>query len=448
MKLAINEAYSWFTRLVWGPDLRQQSTPRKVVVFIARVLHMLVRELLGGQLNLRAMSLVYTTLLSLVPLLAVSFSVLKEIGVHNLIEPMLIKFLKPLGPEGAGLAGKIVSFVDNIEAGVLGSVGVVLLVYTVIALLQKIESAFNFVWQVEHLRPIIRRISSYLGVVIIGPVLLFIATILSSDIAQRLIAIKPFTEVLLSAGELLPYFLVCLAFTIIYVLIPNTRVQVRAALVGGVIAGIVWKFTGWGFSVFIASSSKYAAIYSSFAIFILLLIWLYMNWLILLVGSQIAFFVQYPKYMTLHREQLVLSNRLRERLAIQIMYLVACESYHERSPWSLDALVEKLDLPRESVQRILLILLEYDYLAEVAGEDPPVYLPAHAIDTTRLADMLDDVRRAGENRFLNNKQLKPIPIADRVLLELDAVCREKTGNRTLKDLVLAGEGDSVREVWP
>jgi len=438
---AINEAYSWFARLVWEPDPGQQSTPRKVVVFIARVLHMLVRELLGGQLNLRAMSLVYTTLLSLVPLLAVSFSVLKEIGVHNLIEPMLIKFLKPLGPEGTGLAEKIVSFVDHVEVGVLGSVGVVLLIYTVIALLQKIESAFNFVWQVEHLRPIVRRVSSYLGVVLVGPVLLFVATVLSSDIAQRLIAIKPFTEVLHSAGELLPYFLVCLAFTIIYILIPNTRVQVRAALVGGVIAGIVWKFTGWGFSVFIASSSKYAAIYSSFAIFILLLIWLYMNWLILLVGSQIAFFVQYPKYMTLHREQLALSNRLRERLAIQIMYLVACEFYHGRAPWTLDALIEKLDLPRESVQRILLVLIEYGYLTEVADEDPPVYLSTHAIDATRLADLLNDVRRAGENRFLNNQQLKPIPSADQVLLEIEAVCREKTGNRTIKDLVLAGEGE-------
>ncbi|MGB7930755.1 MAG: YihY/virulence factor BrkB family protein [Gammaproteobacteria bacterium] len=440
MKLAIKQAYSWFTRLVWEHDLRQLSIPRKVVVFIARVLHMLVRELLGGQLNLRAMSLVYTTLLSLVPLLAVSFSVLKELGVHNQIEPMLYNFLKPLGPEGAGLAEKIVSFVDNVEVGVLGSVGVVLLIYTVIALMQKIESAFNFVWQVEHLRPIVRRISSYLSVVLIGPVMLFIATVLSSDIARHLVAIKPFAAVLLSAGEWIPYLLVCLTFAFVYILIPNTRVQVRAALVGGVIAGIVWKFTGWGFSVFIASSSKYAAIYSSFAIFILLLIWLYMNWLILLVGSQIAFFVQYPKFMTLNREQLVLSNRLRERLAIQIMYLVACDYYHDRSPWSLEALVEKLDLPRESVQRVVSILVEYGYLAEVAGEVLPVYLPEHAIENMRLADMLADVRRAGENRFLNSQQLKPIRIADRVLLECEAVCRETTGDRTIKDLVLAGNG--------
>jgi membrane protein len=441
MKLAVNEAYSWFTRLVWEHDLRQMSIPRKVVVFIARVLHMLVRELLGGQLNLRAMSLVYTTLLSLVPLLAVSLSVLKGFGVHNQIEPMLYNFLKPLGTEGAEIADRVASFVDNIEVGVLGSVGLVFLIYTVIALLQKIERAFNYVWQVEHLRPVIRRVSSYLSVVLIGPVLLFFATVLSSDIAQRLIAIKPFATILLSAGELLPFLLVCLAFTFIYMFMPNTRVQVRAALVGGIIAGIVWKITGWGFSVFIASSSKYAAIYSSFAIFILLLIWLYMSWLILLVGSQIAFFVQFPKYMTLHREQLVLSNRLRERLAIQIMYLVAREFYHDSPPWSLDALVERLDLPRESVHRVLSMLVEYGYLAEVAGDNPPVYLPARAIETMRLTDMLADVRQAGENRFLNSQQLKPIQVIDQVIQELDTASRETTGDRTFKDLMLAGNGE-------
>ena len=215
-------------------------------------------------------------------------------------------------------------------------------------------------------------------------------------------------------------------------------------LVGGVIAGIVWKITGWGFSVFITSSSKYAAIYSSFAIFILLLIWLYMSWLILLVGSQIAFFVQYPKYMTLYRERLVLSNRLRERLAIQVMYLVARDFFHDRPPWSLDALVERLDLPRESVQLVISILVEYGYLARVAGADPPVYLPARAIEAMRLADMLADVRRAGENRFLNSQQLKPIQVADQVILERETVCRETTGDRTLKDIVLDGNGEQGR----
>ena len=443
MKRIIDETYSWFTRLVWDADLRQLSLPRRVAVFIARVLHMLVRELLGGQLNLRAMSLVYTTLLSLVPLLAISLIVLKGFGFHNQIEPMLYNFLKPLGPEGGMVADKVVSFVDNINVGVLGSVGMVLLIYTVVALLQKIERAFNYVWQVEHLRPILRRVSSYLGVVLIGPVMIFAAVVLSSDIARRLIAIEPFATLFLSVGDLIPYVLVCLAFTFIYLFMPNTRVRVRAALVGGVIAGVVWNITGWGFSTFIASSSKYAAIYSSFAIFILLLIWLYMSWLVLLVGSQIAFFVQYPQYMTLHREKLTLSNRLQERLAVQVMYLAARNFHQDKPPWNVDALVERLDLPRESVRQVIAILVEYGYLAEVAGEDSPAYLPAHALDAVRLADFLFDIRRAGENRFLNNQQLKPIQVVDRVIMDIAGAYREKTGDRTIKDLVVAANGNAT-----
>jgi hypothetical protein len=140
----------------------------------------------------------------------------------------------------------------------------------------------------------------------------------------------------------------------------------------------------------------------------------------------------------------VLSNRLRERLAIQIMFLVACDFYRNRPPWSLDALVERLDLPGEPVHRVVSILVDYGYLVEVAGEDPPVYLPAHAIETMRLSDMLANVRQAGESRYLNNQQLKPISIADQVILELEDVCRETMGGRTLKDLVVAGDGP-VRE---
>jgi membrane protein len=209
MKLALDKLYSWFTGLVWNQDLRQLSGPRRVMVFIARVLHMLVRELLGGQLNLRAMSLVYTTLLSLVPLLAISFTVLKGFGIHNQIEPMLHNFLEPLGPEGDTVAERILSFVGHVDVGVLGSVGTVMFIYTVIALLQKIEAAFNFVWQVEHLRSLSQRFSNYLSVVLIGPVLIFSATVLSSDIARRLLAIDHFTTLLLSAGVLVPFISSC-----------------------------------------------------------------------------------------------------------------------------------------------------------------------------------------------------------------------------------------------
>jgi membrane protein len=433
---------------VWDDDMRELRGMHKATVFVLRVLHMLLKELLGGQLNLRAMSLVYTTLLSIVPLLAVSFSVLKGFGVHNKIEPLLYNLLLPLGENGAELTARIISFVENVKVGVLGSVGLVLLIYTVIALMQKIESAFNFVWQVEHLRPLSQRFSNYLSVTLIGPVLIFsaigfTATVLNMEFSRALVAIEPLGTLMLLGGKLVPYFLVCMAFTLIYIFIPNTRVQFRAALVGGVIAGVLWKITGWGFAEFIASSSRYAAIYSSFAIMILLLIWMYLSWLILLVGSQIAYFVQFPRFMTLHRVQFVLSNRMRERLALQLMYLVGYNHLHNKPPWTLDRLVEHLDLPGEPVHRMLSVLVDAGYLVEIVTDNPPVYLPVHDIETIRLADLLVDIRAARETRFLSMQQLVPVPAVDRVMAEINASCQQALGNRTLKNLVQ--ETDSALE---
>jgi membrane protein len=447
MKQALQKAYSRLAEYVWGDDLRDLAGLHRIAVFILRILHMLLRELLGGQLNLRAMSLVYTTLLSFVPLLAVSFSVLKAFGVHNTIEPLLLNFLAPLGPNSAEVTKNVIGFVENVDVGVLGAVGFALLIYTVIALLQKTESAFNFVWQVDHLRSLSQRFSNYLSVILIGPVLIFsaiglTATIFNTEFAQKLVSLEPFGSLILFSGKLAPYFLVCLAFTFIYILIPNTRVQVRAALVGGLIAGGLWETTGWGFAAFIASSSKYAAIYSSFAILILLLIWLYLNWLILLIGSQIAFFVQHPQYMTIHRVRFVLSNRVRERLALQLMYLVGYNHYYNKPPLSLDDFTDLLDLPGEPVQRIISILVNAGYLVEIRNEDPSVYLPLHDIGNLRLADVLASVRQAGEDSFLNNDQLPSIRMVDHVMSEVNKLYKGVMGDRTLKDLV-AGGGDDL-----
>ena len=238
MILTIQKWLSPVVSFVWDDDLRQLGRLRQLVVFVTRVLFVLARELIGGQLNLRAMSLVYTTLLSIVPLLAVSFSVLKGFGVHNTIEPLLYQMLSPLGPSGVEITDKIIGFVQNVKVGVLGSVGLALLIYTVIALMQKIESAFNYVWRIDHLRPLSQRFSNYLSVVLIGPVLIFTAVgftaaVLNMEVAQRLVAIEPFGILMLLVSKLVPYLLVCLAFTLIYIFIPNTRVNFTAALVGG-----------------------------------------------------------------------------------------------------------------------------------------------------------------------------------------------------------------------
>ena len=442
MANGIDTLFARLDTFVWGDDLRELTGWRRYLVFVSRVFSLLVKELMGGQLNLRAMSLVYTTLLSIVPLLAVSFSVLKGFGVHNRFEPLLYNLLTPLGPNGVEITDRIVDFVENVKVGVLGSIGVVLLIYTVIALLQKIEAAFNFVWQIDHLRSLSQRVSNYLSVTLVGPVLIFSAVgftamVLNTEVAQQLLSIEPFGTLMFYGSKLVPYVLVCLAFTLIYIFIPNTHVQFTAALTGGLIAGVLWKITGWGFAAFIASSSRYAAIYSGFAIVILLLIWMYLSWLILLVGSQIAYFVQHPKYMTLHRESIVLSNRMREQLSLQLMYLIGYNYFHDKLPWSFDRLVDYLDLPGEPVHRTLSTLVAAGYLIEIDNEGVQAYLPLHDLEQIRLSDLLADVRSSCESRLLSLQQLTTVKAVGQIMTELNAAQQAALGERTLRSMVQA-----------
>ncbi|MEW5973226.1 MAG: YhjD/YihY/BrkB family envelope integrity protein, partial [Pseudomonadota bacterium] len=186
------------------------------------------QELDHGQLNLHAMSLSFTTLLSLAPLLAVSFSVLKAFGVQDVLQPFLLNLLEPLGAQGEEIAGRIVGFVENIRVGVLGAIGLALLFYTVIALMQKVERAFNDVWRVREDRPLAQRFTHYLSVVIVGPVLLFaIISALaqfSGAAASLPIAGGLLTQLAQGVERFAPYLMLAGTFVFIYIYVPNTRV--------------------------------------------------------------------------------------------------------------------------------------------------------------------------------------------------------------------------------
>ena len=150
MKIFSSDTLKHFHKFVWEEQTNLQPVWKKHFIRVLRTILILVQDLVQGQLTLRAMSLVYTTLLSIVPLLALCFSILKAFGVHNKIQPMLLTFLEPLGEEGKEVAANIVQFVENMNVGVLGAVGLALLLYTAVSLMQKIEHSLNFIWHIPR----------------------------------------------------------------------------------------------------------------------------------------------------------------------------------------------------------------------------------------------------------------------------------------------------------
>ncbi|HID49397.1 MAG TPA: YihY/virulence factor BrkB family protein, partial [Chromatiales bacterium] len=337
MRLELIAVHKKLFHLVWETPLESLPSWQQLLINIARVTHLIIRDLAEGQLTMRAMGLVYTTLLSMVPLLAVSFSVLKGFGVHNQVKPILLRLMEPLGEKGIEITNQIIGFVDNIKVGVLGSVGLALLFYTVISLLQKIERSFNYTWRVAEIRPLSQRFSDYLSVILIGPVLVFtaiglMATVTGTTVFQALMEHPLLGWIYELVAYLLPYGIMTIAFSFIYVLFPNTRVKLSAAIVGGLVASILWQLSGWVFATFVVNSAKYTAIYSVFATLIIFLIWLYLNWLILLVGCSIAFYTQHGEYRNLRTRLVWLSNRVREKMGLYIMALVGRHHYRKQPP--------------------------------------------------------------------------------------------------------------------
>jgi membrane protein len=428
-------------RLIWDTPLNAASRWKAVFVRAARVCYLVIGDLADGRLTLRATSLVYTTLLALVPLLAVSFSVLKGFGIHNQVEPVLLNFLHPLGDKGVELTGRILSFVNNMKLKVLGYLGLGMLVFTVISLIQKMEGAFNQIWRVRQGRPFTQRFTGYLSVTVIGPVLVFsalgvTASLMSTGLVRKLVAIQSFGWILVAGTKILPYLLTVAAFAFVYMFVPNTRVRGDAALVGALISGVLWEASGWAFTSFVVKSTHYTAIYSGFAIVITFMIWLYLSWLILLVGASVAFYYQQGEISRMHGREMRLGNRQVERLALRVMQLVAWNYYHDNQPWTLERLGRRLKVPGQMLTPMVEALEQHGLLARSADE-PSAYLPARPLEVTGVVEVLRAVRGGNDETTAGNESAaEVIAVEDLVHGVEEAISRTLQG-QTVKDLTLA-----------
>jgi membrane protein len=435
-------AYRFLAEEVWDLDESTLKKPRAYLVKTWKFAYLTLRQFTDFQLALRATSLVFTTLLSIVPLLAVSFSVLAAFGVHNQAAPMLNRFLAPLGPQGGEITQRIIQYIGRMKIGVLGAIGLSLLFYTVIGVIYKIEESLNFIWRVRKPRSLSRRFTEYLSILLVGPILMFsaiglTASLKSNTLVQKIAAIGPFGIVYIFFGRLIPYITVCAVFTLIYLLLPNTKVKLTSALAGGIFAGVAWEVTGWAFATFVASSGNYSAIYAGLAIVILFMTWLYWSWLIFLVGGSVSFFYQYPRYASLKDTPGALSASLKERLSILVMYLVGYNFYFGKPPWTLATLAGRLRLPPDIVQDTISIM-EGERLIYETGEEGGGYLPGRDIENITVKEIISHARHAGSEAFARLAK-GDAPEVDALLQQMEEKISDASGGRTIKDLIISGQ---------
>lgn len=381
---------------LWSVDADDLPLIERFFTILARLIYILVRDIADGQLTMRAMSLVYTTLLSLAPMLALSFSMLKAFGINGVLRPTLERFLSPLGAQSDQIVDTMVGFVEKVDVGVLGVVGLALLIYSVISLIQKVEAGCNFIWQVRKPRSLGRRFSEYLSVLLVGPLVIVLATSMTATVSNntlvnQITAIEPFGTTLYLIGRTVPYFLYSAAFTFLFMFMPNTRVRFLPALAGGLFSGVLWQTASYGFATFASSAGNVNAIYASFAILIFLLIWFYVSWLILLLGCRVAFLIQNPSQMRRTAEPPRLTAEQLEELALLVMALVSHNFINGSPPWGVQRLGHYLHALPEHVFTVVDRLIAQRILVET-GEDQEAVLPRRDIDGITVNEILEAVR--------------------------------------------------------
>ncbi|MBZ0158669.1 YhjD/YihY/BrkB family envelope integrity protein [Candidatus Methylomirabilis sp.] len=434
---------------LWAVELDRLALWERLGVRLLRFVIVAWLEFQGNILSIRATNLVYTTILSLVPFLAVMFSVLKAFGVHQQIEPFLAQVLEPLGERGHEVTIRIIGFVNNLKVGVLGTVGVVTLFWTTFSTIDQIENAFNTIWRVRRSRSFGRKFTDYPSVVLVGPVLVFgafalIASVQNLWLVQRMLEIQPFGSLIVLGAEILPFIMLCGAFSFLYAFIPNTQVRLSSALVGGLTAGLLWQLAGTAFTAFVAESGRYSAIYSGFAILILFLLWLYIAWIIVLLGAQISYLYQHPSAYLSRASWHRRTHEVYERAGLMVLTEIARRHLAGQPPVRIADLALRLDVPQGVAEELVEEFVHHSLLYRT--EDQPGFTLSRPPEHVPIAEVLTLIRTRQQHAAADTAT--PVPITE-LLHRRDEAVRMALKGVTLRSLVVDGapEGFPDPPTW-
>ncbi len=360
------------------------------------------------RVQLRASALTYYSILSIVPIVAMVFGIAKGFGFESFLKDELLQNFS--GQEK--VLEWILTFVDryltHIRGGLIAGVGIVVLLWSVMKLLGNIESSFNDIWQIKKSRVMSRKLSDYISLVVITPVLLFVSsstTIFLSEQIQSSSMLFPLFEyigpMLSFFVGLIPYILIWLVFTLLYIIMPNTKVQFKSALIAGMIAGTMFQFLQWGYFYFQGMLTSYGAIYGSFAALPLFLFWLQLSWLIVLFGAEVAFANQNVEHFEAESESFSISNHMKRTVTIILLREIVMNFKNGDSPETAEILANKFGMSVRLVRDILYELLESNIISETVTKNVKenAYQPAQDIQKLSIGYVFNLLDKRGQDNI-------------------------------------------------
>lgn len=371
--------------------------------YLKLAIRALVRSLRLGHVHYRAASLSYISLVSIVPGLAVTFSLLNTFGQQEQLRPVLLNLLHPLGPESQILVNQLLDSARAVNVGILGFFGILSLLWMIFSMVGGIESAFNEIWRVRSSGSSFRRIGEFLSLALLGPVLVFsgvglvierIEPFLTSEFDPR---VKEFLQPMFTwSSHVVSVLLVSGIFTLVYLYIPRTRVDWRAALFGGLLGGCGWKITGYWFGTFIVQSASYHAMYSTILIFILFLMWLQFSWMALLIGGEASMYFQNPHRLHGDFEFKDLPRPEQDAITLSILALINDAFCRQGDEWTLARLSESTSAPSDMVLTCVDQLKAAGFLDET-NRNPATYIPARELSSMTIAVVLENLAQANQD---------------------------------------------------
>lgn len=419
---------------IWRVDTNGLGRLRAISYNVIKSFVLTYRNLNWSLVNTRASALTYSTLLSIVPLLAVLFAIARGFGFQNILQSELFGYFQ--GQEQA--LSTAMRFIDKsleyAQGGVFLGVGLVLLLYTALNLISSIEDNFNSTWGIKNGRSYYRQFTDYTGLLLVAPVFLVcnagFSIILNSSLETHIIGafINPFIQVL-------PFILTILLFTFVYAYIPNTKVKIGSAIFAGIVAGLAFQIFQ---QIYISGQlwiSKYNTIYGSFAALPLLLLWLQISWLIVLIGVELSFSHQNIAKFNFEKETKDITRRYKDFIILLISTLIVKRFEEGEKPYTANEISEKYKIPTRLTSDIIYLLLDLNIIVETpSGKDMvPAYIPALDINKISVSYLFHKVDSFGSEDF-NIDITEEFMDEWNVINDIRNTIHEKEKNTLIKDL--------------
>jgi membrane protein len=427
---------------IWRMRLKDLDRSKSLFIKPLRVLLLALRGFNEDKCQLRASALTFYSLLSIVPVVAMAFGIAKGFGFQEMLQNQLLS--KIPGQEEVML--QIVNFAHsllaNTRGGLVAGIGVAILFWTVIKVLGNIEKSFNDIWGVKVHRSIGRKFSDYLSIMLICPILIIVSSSVTVFLTTqiKLIITKVeflgiFSSVILPSLKILPYFMIWLVFSFIYVFMPNSKVNLKSGIVAGIIAGTIYQLVQWGYVNFQVGVSKFNAIYGSFAALPLFLVWLQISWLVVLLGAEISFADQNVDTYEFEPDCLNISHSFKRLLTLEVMNLLVVNFSKCKPAITAEQISHNLDIPIRLVREIIFELTKSGMISGVqtAEYKEIAYQPACDVNKLTIKKVVDALEDKGSDNIPVAKT-KQLEVLSKKLQAFNKTIEKSANNMLLKDI--------------